>query len=77
MTQNNNPKEPDLMSDENGSGDLLSDDQKFQILLKKYETVFETRKLEIELFWRRSLFSGDSLLLRIYSGVHPLTHFIP
>lgn len=48
-----------LMSDGNGYGDpkaKLVGDRKFQMLLKAYETAVETRKLEIELFWSRSLF---------------------
>ncbi|MFH0803143.1 MAG: hypothetical protein V2A78_12275 [bacterium] len=48
-----------LTSDGSGYGDpqaQLFDDRKFQILMKAYETAVETRKLEIELFWSRSLF---------------------
>ena len=48
-----------LTSDGNGYGDpqaQLIDDRKFQMLMKAYETAVETRKLEIELFWSRSLF---------------------
>lgn len=32
------------------------EERKFQILMKAYETAVETRKLEIELFWKRSFF---------------------
>jgi len=32
------------------------DDRKFEMLMKAYETAVDTRKLEIELFWKRSLF---------------------
>lgn len=48
-----------LTADGNGYGDpnaQLIDDRKFQMLMKAYETAVETRKLEIELFWSRSLF---------------------
>ena len=48
-----------LTADGNGYGDpqaQLIDDRKFQMLMKAYETAVETRKLEIELFWNRSLF---------------------
>lgn len=48
-----------LTADGSGYGDpqaQLIDDRKFQMLMKAYETAVETRKLEIELFWSRSLF---------------------
>jgi hypothetical protein len=32
------------------------DEQNFQFFIKAFETAFETRKLEILLFWKRSLF---------------------
>jgi hypothetical protein len=48
-----------LTADGSGYGDpqaQLIDDRKFQMLMKAYETAVETRKLEIQLFWSRSLF---------------------
>lgn len=48
-----------LTADGNGYGDpeaKLIDDRKFKMLMKAYETAVETRKLEIQLFWSRSLF---------------------
>lgn len=48
-----------LTADGIGYGDpnaQLIDDRKFQMLMKAYETAVDTRKLEIELFWSRSLF---------------------
>lgn len=48
-----------LTAEGNGYGDpqaQLIDGRKFQMLMKAYETAVETRKLEIELFWSRSLF---------------------
>ena len=48
-----------LTADGNGYGDpqaQLIDDRKFEMLMKAYETAVETRKLEIQLFWSRSLF---------------------
>jgi len=48
-----------LTADGSGYGDpqaQLIDDRKFQMLMKAYETAVETRKLEIKLFWSRSLF---------------------
>ncbi len=33
-------------------------EHQFQTLIKTYETAIETRKLELELFWKRSFFSG-------------------
>lgn len=48
-----------LMSDGIGYGDeqaRLTDERRFQILQKAYETAIDTRKLKIELFWKRSLF---------------------
>ena len=48
-----------LTAEGNGYGDpqaQLIDDRKFTMLMKAYETAVETRKLEIELFWSRSLF---------------------
>ena len=48
-----------LTADGGGYGDpeaQLIDDRKFLMLMKAYETAVETRKLEIQLFWSRSLF---------------------
>lgn len=48
-----------LTAEGNGYGDpqaQLIADRKFTMLMKAYETAVETRKLEIELFWSRSLF---------------------
>ena len=48
-----------LTAEGNGYGDpqaQLIDDRKFKMLMAAYETAVETRKLEIELFWSRSLF---------------------
>lgn len=48
-----------LTAEGSGCGDpqaTLIDERKFQMLMKAYETAVETRKLEIELFWSRSLF---------------------
>jgi hypothetical protein len=48
-----------LTADGSGYGDpqaQLIVDRKFLMLMKAYETAVETRKLEIQLFWSRSLF---------------------
>lgn len=48
-----------LTADDTGYGDpqsQLLDDRKFEMLMKAYETAVDTRKFEIELFWKRSLF---------------------
>jgi hypothetical protein len=48
-----------LTADGSGYGNpnaQLIEDRKFQMLMKAYETAVETRKLEIQLFWSRSLF---------------------
>lgn len=60
MDSNPISKELDRLTAEGGGyGDpqaKLIDERKFQMLMKAYETAVETRKLEIELFWSRSLF---------------------
>lgn len=48
-----------LTAEGSGYGDpqaQLIADRKFTMLIKAYETAVETRRLEIELFWSRSLF---------------------
>jgi hypothetical protein len=60
MAENKIYRELNRLTDEGiGYGDSearLNDERKFSLLMKAYETAVDTRKLEIELFWSRSLF---------------------
>ncbi len=47
-------QEPDSFTIDKICNDLS--DRQFQMLMKAYETAVETRKFEIELFWKRSFF---------------------